>query len=1087
MKEPISELQATIRRLSPHLLLLQRPAQEQLQPDTAAAKNGESFTQSSSKSNSVRNELQTEAAKELVNAIAAFVWELDQLWESSIMTVEEDEKKTSNDTDYLKRGGEMPLNNHEPTTEWNDDAKSLIRQGYGLLYTISSPASSGCDQQTRHHQEELRCIVRTSILEHLLPSVNTSPCRHFVLRFLSHFIPLSISTRGVSGVEDIWSPPLWLQGNYDNSSSAADTLNEKRTVDDTTSIEFTMNQFLETFESLIQTDPSTLAPFLATMSLLFENMPHDNDKSMISEANKTITMNIDNPSIANRKKCCHLCISSLPSISEHDLPSIIHSLFTLICDEEDGSLAVKSILKEWVSINTSQPDEDSVFFLGSVIISLVLSDIPGAKYIAAGFLNEITQSLDNYFVNHDDDVHDNNTNTEVISSLDAMVLAALYSQHQHQQTIEQLVDSLASRQSLISIELVLPLIRIWRVRIVGSKSFGGTKFDHKSLFLYEELATSLVSLLFYLSISISTCHRGPAFLDFVRIGGLLPFNNTDTPVSIPSEASQGLSYSCCKAFEELYSVLDPYRQEQVVNSLLSMMTDSFVQSYLTSNTNSSEQKSQMVVPDLVAAAYSACGALLLISENHGAGVSQFRGALLDRLLLLASQSRDDVTYMLFDMNSALIMTLLQGSSNMEALDVGGVSEILILCQKLLFSASISSKSLDIDNDHRVVCGIILAARILRCNHISRSERKDLWKSVVHLMSPPTTVLSSSCSLNPEISCWGLSFLRFASSNLASASGTAVSHAPRFVDTNSICGNMDVFSIVNNMLASAGVIQMENALKPTPLSQNELPEEFLAFNNVVAPNSVLRPKDVQAPRFVICASYFLSKLYNNTNRVENEYMLRAVDSVAKYIYDLVDCYLQHGKCNEQGWNPKGWLIAKLQLPCALPESLLRPMGMEQHNQIELDSARNYPSVFDVSNKVTNARCKNSVAYILTQKTTRAATIHSLVHFMNSIVISISVSFAVLKHADEHFECQSLQQDDDDENGRKKAKRRLFALRKLIQYQLAKIQHLRRLCEVTLTLLKGIYAEVVHRNRDRSSKISLKKKHTMLVSRVNSRQV
>eukprot|EP00956_Cyclotella_meneghiniana_P012756 scaffold18151_cov24-Cyclotella_meneghiniana.AAC.1 len=515
-----------------------------------------------------------------------------------------------------------------------------------------------------------------------------------------------------------------------------------------------------------------------------------------------------------------------------------------------------------------------------------------------------------------------------------MIITALYSQHEHLKTIERLLDALVSRRSYLALDFVSSLIHLWKSRSENNRVSGRVRREESSLLMYEVLATPLVSLLFYMMIATSTS-QSVAYLDFARVGGLFPFCNVDaTTNSVSSdEGSQALSFACCKAFEELYRVLDSQRQEQMINTLLSMMSDSFVQSHSIPKPTTAKSSS---VPNLISTAYSACCVLLLLSENYSAHVIQRRSAILDRVMLLASKDPDDDTYMLFDMHAALLVALLQDNDNPNLVNGGGVSELLILCQKLLF-ACVTRAGNDGQN-HRIICGIILSARLLRCYSISKFERKDIWNSVAKLLhhTSRTTSKEAARISNPKIGTWGIACLKFASSSLRCASDKDPSRIQSFIDTTSICGERDMFDVVNNMLAEAGVIQLENALKTPPQSENGKRDVFLAFNNVVVQRSLPRPKEMQAPRFVVCAPYFLARLQGkNVSMIEHG---ESINFIANYVYDLVDCYLQLGKSSEQGWNPRGWLLSKIQLPIfiSLPESMLSLLGLDPNNEIELDS-------------------------------------------------------------------------------------------------------------------------------------------------------
>ena len=315
MKEAISELRSTIRRLRPHLILHSHvprdqhpPRHEQSAPpptstqttlqkhpivssstatavaDSTITATGSSFKLERSKeedcnpqynnaeatqntnndrhessSATIIGEMQLEAASELVDAIASFIWNLDCLWDSSLSSFDShgmvdagdgggdaiiqdggnnNNGESKNDKGEYNSGNDSKMKQsqfsiNEPCTEWNDEAKSLIREGYGLIVSSSSSSSGEDDQHSytvhiHHHphhgnhkrqqQEAMRTLVRTSILD-LLPSLSTSACRHFLLAFLPHFMPLTLLLHGQKEGwhEHIgddngndWSPPSWM-------------------------------------------------------------------------------------------------------------------------------------------------------------------------------------------------------------------------------------------------------------------------------------------------------------------------------------------------------------------------------------------------------------------------------------------------------------------------------------------------------------------------------------------------------------------------------------------------------------------------------------------------------------------------------------------------------------------------------------------------------------------------------------------------------------------------------------------------------------------------------------------------------------
>jgi len=496
------------------------------------------------------------------------------------------------------------------------------------------------------------------------------------------------------------------------------------------------------------------------------------------------------------------------------------------------------------------------------------------------------------------------------------------------------------------------------------------------------------------------------------------------------------------------------------------------------------------------------------------------------------EAGNSVTYNLFDMNCALLVAMLYDNSDEEdgtiaqggfqhiSTDhhVSGTSELLIICQKLLFSDNMNAYTSS-NKQPRAVCGLILASRLLRCKNISRSDRGNIWNWVLAILSAAPLFSSDTQSkqnfvaptqsLDPVIAHWGLSFLKFASS--------IISRRPEYpeilqlVESSSICGHNDVFRQVNKMLATAAIVQMEDALR-LPVYDNGVLEgqnagkTFLAYVEVpeyfITQNPSRKRRSAASPGMVMSAPYFLYGTLSNvgpekTNAKSAD--LPFIYSIANYVHDLVDEYLELGRQNcsdllsskDSSWNPRGWLMAKIQLPCCLPLSLLRLLGMD-NNRLELDCRETHfcahnsvsPVVGCKSNisshqsnpgaKIQNRKWKALFVEVLKESSNLSRLVQNMVEFSNCVVVSIGASIAVLKHAHSHYLDQYMNKAKDrshlfDENqgdpkpsdGANKIERRKKkqeeGLKKLVQFQLAKIFHMQRLCRTLHSFLEAIHFE------------------------------
>ena len=133
---------------------------------------------------------------------------------------------------------------------------------------------------------------------------------------------------------------------------------------------------------------------------------------------------------------------------------------------------------------------------------------------------------------------------------------------------------------------------------------------------------------------------------FTLVNVLLSFHyaeQTATSTIETRECHMTHTVTCCRVISNLYSNIDPQKQQEVVNSLLSMVTESFVLSSSTSTiefhhenfrkkTLSNEgntTKEKGCKGSLLAASCAACRTLLLISTTHATNLSQMKVTVMD--------------------------------------------------------------------------------------------------------------------------------------------------------------------------------------------------------------------------------------------------------------------------------------------------------------------------------------------------------------------------------------------------------------------------------------------------------------------------
>jgi hypothetical protein len=425
--------------------------------------------------------------------------------------------------------------------------------------------------------------------------------------------------------------------------------------------------------------------------------------------------------------------------------------------------------------------------------------------------------------------------------------------------IESIIDSLSNEQTLSLLQLILSLIQSWSLPPLSSSSnnnnngrgCGQQKQQRKNSLLYERLASPLMSTLFFIMISCSskvTTHDDDGTASSIvgssssslLMGGLLPFRSVRASTTTATTTDVVNSYmaivdTCCHVSSKLYAAMDTQRQQQFINSLLAMVSDSFVRSVptdLSSITYHQQQyhnrkkkasnvkntrlllHSQKLI--LLESARTACCTILLIANQCASNLVQIRGTVIDQLLILVSkldntdsatanndeECKDDTNsyHHLFDMNCAIVISLLQES------DSGNSSELLILCQKLLFTSNFVSTTINSTYQHRVICGIILAARLLRCKFIPIIERESIWNWVITVITPSVSLNRTPLdALDPEIAHWGLTFLQFTTTCInppstppppLSGESDVVHKKFHYIETQPVSGDGEGFNQVN---------------------------------------------------------------------------------------------------------------------------------------------------------------------------------------------------------------------------------------------------------------------------------------------------
>ena len=884
-------------------------------------------------------------------------------------------------------------------------------------------------------------------------------------------------------------------------------------------------------------------------------------------------------------------------MQQNDLSCLLHSLFKLVDTKQEGRCVIIALRNVWKSVvvtttlqqkkrqnnygdenhdtTTSTAAADNyghdLFSIGNIILQSILSfeyKVSKSRYLIYGYMFALGRELHCQKNGEGTEgggdakiLNEQHQPSEKFSLLDTIVLIALYTNLEYSTLIESIIDSLSNEQTLSLLQLILSLIQSWIPPLSSDNNnnnnnnsgrvCGQQKQQRKNSLLYEQLASPLMSILFYIMISCSskvTTHDDDGTASSILgssssllVGGLLPFHSVHASSTTAATTDVINRYiiiidTCCHVSSKLYAAMDTQRQQQLISSLLAMVSDSFVRSVPTDlssvtyqqlrhrkkemnknthgvSNNAKDTKlllhGQKLI--LLESARTACCTILLIANGCASDLVQIRGTVINQILILASkldnndsaatnneECKDDTNsyHHLFDMNCAIVISLLQDTTTITPTlrsDSGNSSELLILCQKLLFTSNFASTTTNSTYQHRVICGIILAARLLRCKLIPIIERESIWTWVITVITPSVSLNRTPLdALDPKIAHWGLTFLQFTTTCISpppppplSCESDIVPKTFHYIETQPISGDGEGFNQVNRMLATASIVQMEDSLRmpvANGTGDDDIPKAFLAFGK--DHDQLRNKKTATGSNMVICAPYFLH------GKIKQKGVLHVSDTasaaaftgikslpsinvVANYVYALVDRYLELGTQKSGKWNPRGWLLAKVQLPSCLSMSAMEILGMNKEYGLELDSIT-YCGMTDSFDGTDDNFLKRWRLLFVDEVKPKVTIVENLVQFVNCVVISISVSCAVLKHAYHHLQqeetidsneasmLESTTMSDeaivDAQLPQRRRRKQLEVLRKLLYFQVSKIHTLQRICKNIYLALDGLHSEV-----------------------------
>ena len=985
------------------------------------------------------NQRQTEATSELLQSVSVFVFQVDCHWRATMDCRDgSGEAMMSVRSEYSANGHDVPA--------WYADSKSLVAECFDMLLQANS------------RQGSLAC---KAILR-LLPSLGTSSCRHLLLEYLPAFLPCDKDVKDCRQ-KNAAIVPSWLKKSCRKSASEAcpesvfksgSDSKEALDRDDVRSKFPTERQVLKTLTSLMQVDMSTVSPFLSSASILLS-------KSWANENGA-------------RSKCFKMCLSKLASGTRNDLQWLIPPLSWLVRDTEEGTLAMAAIRKRFMAdVADGKRRMTETLSVGRVLLRTFLQNDNSsvAGVLAAAYLDVLRSAL--LGGQQGSEVLDGDSEVAIgmVTPLDAIVLVALYSREDYRRNVEDSLDHMTLSQARELLESMTSLIQSWLGRERGQNS----------ALLYEQLASPLLAVALYIllaftSVCAASGHRATPGL----IGGLPTFHFSRPTDIAPNSQTKSLTDLWCMTIVELYGAMDQQRKEAILTSLMSMLTESFVHNackkiHSTSQHASDgrlEKERNERVQALLHASTASCRALLRIATNGGNDLSQIRVLAVDRIIAAASKSVPRCTdatiaMFVFDLNCVIAIAL-----NWDTQDDIDRSIIPGLCRKFLSPADMSDRL----GQCRAIFGLVLASRVLRCTRFHKAVREDVFDRV-SLVITPSASRCPSMALDPDIAAWGLSFM-----NLTSASLVVDFSFPReVIITSSVCDSAKVLNHVNRMLATASIIRLESppevpAQHPKCESgRQKQPDRkpILAFAHVSHLSEAREKKRRKSsPQMLICASDFL---YGGSHTSLGESTKLDMVKTCQYIYDVIHNYLALGRRSSAGalkssaghWDPRSWLLAKVQLPPSLPDKVLNLLGV--HKLIGTSTGES-----DLGEGM-----QDEWKAVFDDKSTSLLDIfRGLVQLACSLAVSISASSAILYHAHDHFRMEKAAIEASGENCKdsgdafklvRRRRKQLFSLRRILRFQVWKVHAMEAVFNNVRSALNELSFEEGNTEENRPSEI------------------
>lgn len=723
-----------------------------------------------------------------------------------------------------------------------------------------------------------------------------------------------------------------------------------------------------------------------------------------------------------RAEAWNVALASLPVVSEADLPVLSRTLLCNATSHDDAFRALEALRTEFELLQSTDDDDDDddpVAFIAHVLVGAFQDDANGIL-----ITNAYLEILKNLFteVRPDDDSSQEECTAFLV--LDAIAVLALYQKHDAKSEVEAVMDTWIENGAFpFSAFQLLINVMGQRQRTGGSAPV-----------LHDGLVPSFLSLGMFLLLA---------------------------PVRLGVIGDQGDSVH--KFLIDLHHSLDRHYQEELVQCLLHLSEET---SWGATERSGNNMMMQRVRPrkelgklskqdGLKLTAVAVHSLLQQLALSARSSVARFKHILVERLTSVTNDStlnNLESTEQLCAILACLVESTIAESGSGVGIDA---SEVMILLQKLLFTASYSAGQRSSRGDStvdvgRVIRGLILSTELTKSEALSRSDKECIYQWVNRILLP-----STRRTVDPEIGTHGLRFLSAWSSWRKDGPGKAI--ASHSTDNEKL---YDMFQSFKMILANTGLIQMLSLYlegrnrNGVFLGYTKIPSPFSAFSD---PSAKRKKRDM-----VFCVHSYL--------RTSNVQHPSRWNKMTKWVYDLVNTYLTMGRdgtstgSKEKGrgkWLPDGWLEASLELP-KLSLTLKRTSKKTRRSAEELSRHLCRHEISFDSNVVPKSVCVEVASSLCEDKNIDDVIeqVERVLRMTLSYLLGIGLSAAVLRNTFAHlFSLDSTDIASEvgaarEENG----PRRRHELVKLMQYQAMKLYDLKRKSETSIQFLEALAATI-----------------------------